>query len=55
MQHIKLNHLFLFFLLLALPGCEIIGGIFEAGMWVGIILVIIVIMIIAWIVRKMRR
>jgi hypothetical protein len=37
------NHLLflsaLFILLLTLPGCEVIGGIFKAGVWSGILLV----------------
>lgn len=32
-------------------GCEVIGNIFQAGMWVGIIVVIAVIAVIAFIVR----
>lgn len=39
---------------LTLAGCEIIGDIFKAGVWVGVILVIAVIGIIAWIVSKSR-
>ncbi len=33
-------------LLLTFTGCEIVGGIFKAGVWVGIILVVIVIVVI---------
>ncbi len=37
------NHLLflsaLFILLITLPGCEVIGGIFKAGVWSGILLV----------------
>ncbi len=45
------------FLLLALmfTGCEVIGGIFEAGVWVGVLLVILVIVIIFWVVSKLFR
>lgn len=38
----------------ALPGCEAIGSIFQAGMWVGVIGVLLVIGIIAFIVSKAR-
>jgi hypothetical protein len=44
----------LFLSALTLGGCEIIGDIFEAGVWVGVILVIAVIGIIVWIVSKSR-
>jgi hypothetical protein len=37
---------------LSLAGCEIIAGIFKAGVWVGVILVLAVIGIIAWIASK---
>ena len=32
-------------------GCEVIGNIFQAGIWVGIIVVIAVVAVIAFIVR----
>lgn len=39
-------------LMMTLTGCELIGDIFQAGMAVGIILVVLVIGIIIWILRK---
>ena len=36
----------------ALAGCELIEGIFKAGVWVGVILVLAVIGIIVWLVFK---
>jgi len=39
---------------LALSGCEVIGDIFEAGVWVGVILVLAVIGVIGWIASKTR-
>jgi hypothetical protein len=44
----------LFLSTLTLAGCEIIAGIFKAGVWVGVILVLAVIGIIAWIISKSR-
>jgi hypothetical protein len=35
-------------------GCEVVEGIFKAGMWVGIILVVLVIGVIAWIVSRVK-
>lgn len=32
-------------------GCELIGDIFQAGMWVGIILVVIVIAVVVFLFR----
>ena len=42
------------FLILAftLSSCDVITGIFEAGMWVGIRLVIVVIALIIWVIKK---
>jgi len=37
-----------------LSSCELIGDIFQAGMYVGIFIVIAVIVLIVWIVRKAR-
>jgi hypothetical protein len=39
---------------LSLTGCEVIGDIFKAGVWVGVLLVIAVIAIIVWLVSKSR-
>lgn len=33
-------------LLLTFSGCEVVGGIFKAGVWVGVILVVVVIFIV---------
>jgi hypothetical protein len=41
--------------LLALAGCETIGNIFEAGVWTGIIGIVIIVAIILFIVGRMRR
>lgn len=41
--------------LLALAGCEMIGNIFEAGVWTGIIGVVIIVAIVLFIVGRMRR
>jgi len=41
--------------LLSLQGCEIVGGIFKAGVWVGIVLVVLVLAGLYWIVAKLRR
>jgi hypothetical protein len=47
---------FLFVLLLlstvSLTGCEVIGDIFKAGVWVGVLLVILVIGLIVWLVTS---
>jgi hypothetical protein len=40
---------------LFLGGCEIVGGIFKAGMWVGVIGVVLVLVIIGFLVTKLRR
>jgi hypothetical protein len=37
-----------------LTGCEIIGDIFQAGVWVGVILVVLVIALIVWIFSRGR-
>lgn len=47
--------LLLALLLVPLAGCEIIGGIFKAGVWVGVILAVLVVVGILWVVGKARR
>lgn len=36
-------------------GCEVVGGIFKAGMWVGVIMVALILIVVFWIAGKMRR
>ena len=38
-----------------LSSCEALGGIFKAGMWVGVIVVVIIIALVLWLIGKMRR
>jgi hypothetical protein len=38
--------------LISLSGCQLIGDIFKAGVWVGVLLVVGVIGIIAWLIGK---
>ena len=35
-------------------GCELVGGIFKAGVWVGAIAVIVVAVAVFWAVAKVR-
>ena len=35
-------------------GCEIVGGIFKAGLWAGVIMVVLVVAIVMFIVNKAR-
>lgn len=43
------------FLALTLSGCEVIGDIFQAGMVIGIIVVVAIIALVLWILRKFRK
>ena len=36
-----------------LPGCEVIGDIFQAGIWVGVIVVVGIIALVIWLIAKM--
>lgn len=35
-------------------GCELIGDIFQAGFIVGIIIVVLLVAVIAWVMRRFR-
>ncbi len=39
----------------SLEGCRVVGGIFKAGVWVGVIAVFLVIALIIWIARSLAR
>lgn len=47
------NIVILTFFLFTMTSCEIIGGIFKAGVWVGILLVVAVIVIVFWLFKKL--
>ncbi|WP_197082379.1 hypothetical protein [Pedobacter sp. BMA] len=40
------------FLCTTLSSCELIGGIFKAGVWSGIIIVVVVVALLIWILAK---
>lgn len=48
MKSLKPLLLFYFSILLFLPGCDLIEGIFEAGFWLAILVIIGVIALIIW-------
>ncbi|HEX8028713.1 MAG TPA: hypothetical protein VF491_09640 [Vicinamibacterales bacterium] len=45
----------LVFLGVTLAGCEVVGGIFKAGFWVGAAAVVIIVLLLVFVVAKMRR
>lgn len=47
--------LLILLLVVSTAGCELIGNIFQAGVWVGVILVVLVLALIGFAVSKMRR
>lgn len=44
----------LVFVGVSLAGCEVVGGIFEAGVWVGALAVVTVVVLLVFIVGKMK-
>jgi hypothetical protein len=42
-------------LALLMSGCEAIQTIFQAGVWVGVILVVVVLGVVAFVAAKLRR
>lgn len=42
-------------LMLTMSSCELIGDIFQAGMWFMLIVIVLIVMLVAWIFRKLRR
>jgi hypothetical protein len=52
MKHFSYLLVPLFLSAVALTGCEVIGDIFKAGVWTGVLLVILVIAIVVWLLTK---
>ncbi|MES2881549.1 MAG: hypothetical protein V4676_05325 [Bacteroidota bacterium] len=42
-------------LVTTLSSCDVIGGIFKAGFWTAIIIVVLVIALILWLINRGRR
>jgi hypothetical protein len=51
----KMLILLLSFLMICLSSCSIVGGIFKAGAYTGIIAVVVIIIVIAIIISRLRR
>ena len=53
-----MRSLWLFVLLclsaLTLTGCELAGDIFQAGIWVGVIAIVLVVLIVGFLVSRLR-
>jgi hypothetical protein len=54
MKHFSYFFVFFFLCAVALTGCEVIGDIFKAGVWTGVLLVILVIGIIVWLITRSK-
>lgn len=48
------SFLLFFSLSFLLSGCDIITGIFEAGIWTGIILVVLIVALVLWLFNRRR-
>ncbi len=46
--------MFIVLLAMSAAGCELIGGIFKAGVWVGAIAVILVVVLLVVVVAKVK-
>ena len=49
----KYSFLPLLALLLSLSSCEVVGGIFKAGVWSGVILIVVVVGLVIFILAKL--
>lgn len=45
----------LLFVITVMSSCEVMGDLVEFGVWIGIIIVVAVVALIWWIVRKFKR
>ena len=45
----------LFIVAFTLSSCDAIAGIFKAGVWVGIVIVVVIVAIIFWLISKGRK
>lgn len=52
MKKLNLVSIILFSMIIFLSSCAVVGGIFKAGVWVGILGIVILVVIIFWIISK---
>ncbi len=43
------------FMVTLFSSCEAIGSIFKAGMWVGVIVVVLIVALVLWLIGKARK
>jgi hypothetical protein len=45
----------LLMLMVTFSSCQVVGGIFKAGMWSGIIVVVLIIVLVIWLIGRSRK
>jgi hypothetical protein len=51
----QLNIFYLFMLLGLISGCAVVGGIFKAGMWVGIFITVAILVLFIYLIGKIGK
>ncbi|MES2730946.1 MAG: hypothetical protein V4714_04330 [Bacteroidota bacterium] len=54
MKHIRLTLIVLSISML-LTSCAVVGGIFKAGVWSGVIVVILLVVLVIWLFSRFRQ
>ena len=49
---ITLKYLILTFLIISLQSCQALGDVFKAGMWSGIVIVVLIIGVVLYLISK---
>lgn len=47
--------MFLLATVMTLSSCQVVGDIFRAGFWVGIIVVFVIVALVIWLISRFRR
>lgn len=50
-----MNFALLAVLMMSLSSCEVVGGIFKAGVWTGLLLVAVVIALVIWLISRFMK
>jgi hypothetical protein len=51
----RINYILITLLMFTLTSCELIGDIFKAGVWAGLLLVAVVIALVIWIISRFMK
>ncbi len=51
----RFSSLTLLTLIITMAGCQVVGGIFKAGVWFGVLIIVGIVALLIWVFTRVRR